>query len=300
MLDQNDNSEIDELIRGRTQVEIPAEVQDRLRRRLAEFRAKVEHRKPDRIRSFVYSLSFPPAVRVTAMAAALLVAVAVGLVLMPRESRASRVYAAAAEQLRTSQSLEYTIVLNDVPYVGVDFSYAAPGYRRLKCSWGIEVRADNTTGKQIILMHGTRTYLAESGKQRESLANSEDVVEQLRSLPAAADEMLGERLAGGKRLIGYRLRNEHPGTSITSATFPGLEAFDIWVDAGTREVDHADIAIQEHGKPVHRMHIQDIRMGTEIDRSLFDLTPPAGMPRSRCRAPHRAPVSLLIIKTRWC
>jgi hypothetical protein len=276
MRDQNENGEIDELIRRKTQVEIPAEVEDRLHRRLAEFRTRVEHRKPSRFRSFVYSLSFPPAVRVTAMAAALLVAVAVGLVLMPRESNASRVYAAAAEQLRSSQSLEYTIVLNDVPYVAVDFSYAAPGYRRLNCSWGIEVRADNTTGKQIVLMHGTRMYLAESGKQVESLANSEDVVEQLRSLPPAADEVLGERRAGGKRLIGYRLRHEHPGTSITSATFPGLKAFDIWVDAGTREVDHADIAIQEQGKPVHQMHIQNIRIGTEINRSLFDLTPPAG------------------------
>jgi hypothetical protein len=50
----------------------------------------------------------------------------------------------------------------------------------------------------------------------------------------------------------------------------------MWVNAATRQADHVDIAIQEQGKPVHRMHIQDIRVDRAIDHSLFDLTPPAG------------------------
>ena len=37
-----------------------------------------------------------------------------------------------------------------------------------------------------------------------------------------------------------------------------------------------DIAVQEDGKPEHQMYIRDIRVGAAIDRSLFDLTPPAG------------------------
>ena len=212
-----------------------------------------------------------PAVRVLAMAAALLAAVAVGLVLIPRQSSASRVYAAAAAQLKSSQSLEYTIVLNAAPYVAVDFSFLAPAYRRINCSWGIEVRTDGTTGKQIALFHATRNYLIEGGKQAGSLASTEDIVEQLRSLPQAADEMLGEQRAGDKRLIGYRLRKAPPNTGIS-----GIEAFDIWVDAGTRQAHHVDITIQEKDQPVHRMHIQNIRAGAPIDRSLFDLAPPAG------------------------
>jgi effector-binding domain-containing protein len=203
-----------------------------------------------------------------AMAAALLAAVAVGLVLIPRQSSASRVYAAAAAQLRSSQSLEYTIVLNATPYVAVDFSFLAPGYRRISCSWGIEVRSDGTTGKQIALFHATRNYVAEEGKQVQS---SDDFLEQLRSLPQAADEMLGEQWAGGTRLIGYRLHKAPPNTGIS-----GPQAFDIWVDAATRETHHVDITIQEEGKPTHQMHIQNIRSGAPIDRSMFDLTPPAG------------------------
>jgi hypothetical protein len=206
-----------------------------------------------------------------AMAAAALVFVAVGLVLIPREADASRVYAAAAAQLRTSQSLEFTVVLSETPYVGVDFSYAAPGYRRVNCSWGIEVRADSNARKQIVLMHLTRMYAVGSGEQVESLTNSEDWVEQLASLPPVADQVLGERQVGGKRLIGYRLVKAPHGTSI-----PGLKSFDLWVDARTRQADHVDMAIGEQGKPAYRMHINNIRVGGQINPSLFDLTPPAG------------------------
>jgi hypothetical protein len=67
---------------------------------------------------------------------------------------------------------------------------------------------------------------------------------------------------------------------------PGLKALDVWVDAGTRAADHVDIAVQEAGKPPHQMHIRDIRVDAQINRSLFDLTPPAGytaveVPRTR-------------------
>jgi hypothetical protein len=255
------HDDLDELLRKATQVEVPPDVEDRLRARLTEFRTRVEQRPPA-------SLTRLPVVRAMAMAVALLAAVAVALVLIPRQSGASRVYAAAAAQLRSSQSLEYTIVLNEAPYVAVDFSFLAPAYRRINCSWGIEVRSDGTTGKQIALFHATRNYVAEVGKQIES---SDDFLEQLRSLPQAADEMLGEQWAGGTRLIGYRLHKAPPNTGI-----PGLPAFDIWVDAGTRQAHHLDITIQEKGQPAHQMHIRNIRVGAPINRSLFDLTPPAG------------------------
>ena len=270
MLDTNAKDDMDELIRRRTQVEIPVEVENRLRRRLMEFRTRVEQRPPSRLRALAYSLMHPRAVRVMAVTAALLVAVAVGLVVIPRGSSASRVFAAAAEQLRNSRSIEYTIVLNATPYVAVDFSYLAPGYRRLSCSWGIEIRTDGATGKQIVLMHATRTYLSEGGKRVESLADA-DLAEQLRSLPQTADEVLGEQRAGEKKLIGYRLRKAPPNGSI-----PGLKALDVWIDAGTRAVHHVDITVQEEGKPAHQMHIQNIRVDAVVNRSLFDLTPPPG------------------------
>jgi outer membrane lipoprotein-sorting protein/effector-binding domain-containing protein len=256
----HDDNDVDQLIRRRTQMEVPAEVESRLRGRLTEFRARVEQRPP---RHF-WALG---PVRVMALTAALLAVVAVGLVLIPRQSGSGRVFASAAAQLKSARSLEYTVVLNAEPYVAIDFSFLAPAYRRLNCSWGIEVRGDGTTGKQIVLMHGTRTYLTEGGKQVEPA----DLAEQLRSLPQEADEVLGERWAGGKKLVGYRLSKAPPNGSI-----PGLKQLDLWVDSATQEADHVDMTVEEAGKPAHQMHIQNIRVNAEVNRSLFDLTPPVG------------------------
>ena len=257
-------------------MEVPAEVEDRLRGRLAEFRTRVEQRSPSRFRTLAYSLMRPPVLRVAALTATVLVVAAVGLVLIPRQSGGSRAYAAAAAHLRSARSLEYTVVLNAEPYVAIDFSFLAPAYRRLNCSWGIEVRGDGTTGKQIVLMHATRSYLTEGGKQVEEA----DLAEQLRSLPQTADEVLGERWAGGKKLVGYRSTKEPPNGSI-----PGLKTLDVWIDSGTGEADHVDIAVQEPGKPPHQMHIQNIRVNREVSRALFDLTPPAGYASITAPAP---------------
>jgi hypothetical protein len=271
VLDENSDREFDEMIRKRIQVAVPADVEDRLRRRLAEFRTRVEQRPPSRIRSLAYSLMHPPSMRVATIAAALAVALVAALVFLPRGSNRSRVYAAAAGQLRSARSLQYTIVLVPAPYVAVEFSYLAPGYQRFNCSWGIEVRADRTAARQIVLIHFLRKYLAETGKGGEDLATAVDLMEQLRSLPQAADESIGEQWESGNKLIGYRVRKTPLDTSI-----PGLYSLDVWVDAGTREVHRVDITVQEEGKPPHQMQIKDIRVDAELSESLFDLTPPAG------------------------
>jgi hypothetical protein len=265
------HDDVDELLRRRTQVEIPAEVKDRLRHRLAEFRARVEQRPPSRLHSFLYSLTTPPTLRAVATTAVALAIVAAGLILVPRESRANQVFAAAAAELKSARSLQYTVVLNSNPYVGLDFAYLAPGYRRVNFSWGMEVRTDGATGKQILLMHGIHAYLIESGKTVESEGNIDDFSAQLRSLPGRADDVLGERWTGQRKLLGYRLRQAPPNGSI-----PGLKSLDVWIDSATREADHVDITVQENGNREHQMHIRNIRVGAAIDRSLFDLTPPAG------------------------
>ena len=47
----HDSNDVDELIRRRTQMEVPADVEERLRGRLAEFRTRVEQRPPSRLRA---------------------------------------------------------------------------------------------------------------------------------------------------------------------------------------------------------------------------------------------------------
>lgn len=258
------NGEVDDLIRRSTQVEVPIEVEERLRRRIAEFQTKIEQRPPSPLRRLVYALMRPPVFRVAAMVAA---AVVVALVFLPIGSKSGRAYAQAAAQFRAARSLQYKVVL--APYTEVDFSYLAPRSRRVNCSWGIEIRTDSA-GRQIVLLHGTRQYAMEEGTP-DTLANAMGLVDQLRALPQTADETLGEQQAGDKRLTGYRLRHIPPSSMIGN-----LKEMDLWVDGRTGHPDHVDITIQEAGKPLHKMQIKDIRLDGEVDPSQFTTTPPAG------------------------
>ena len=122
MSEKETNEEVDELMRSRIQMEVPEAVEDRLRGRLSEFRAQLGQRRPNRW-------------RVWAMAAAFTAVLAVGLLLLPRPASAARVYAAAASQLHTARSIDFTIVMNDEPYVGCEFSEAPPTFKRFACSW---------------------------------------------------------------------------------------------------------------------------------------------------------------------
>jgi len=248
-------------------VEVPADVEDRLRSRMAEFRKKVEQRPPSRIRALIYSLFHPASFRVPLMTAALL-AVIVTLAIFPRGSNAGRVYAAAATQLRSARSLEYTVAI--APGAEVDFSYLAPGFRRIKLSWGMEIRSDGS-GKQIVLMHLTKKYIV--GKEEQS--EVPDLVNQLKLLPQTPDQSIGEQWADGRKLMGYRVHETQSGTTFPGA-IPGLSALDLWVDADTGNPDHVDISIQELNKPLYQMHIKNIHLDTEMNPSLFDMTPPAG------------------------
>lgn len=258
------NGEVDDLIRRSTHVDVPIEVEERLRRRLAQFQTKIEQRPPSALRRLVYSLMRPPVFRVAAMVA---VAVVVALVILPIGSNSGRAYAQAVAQLRAARSLQYKLVL--APYTEVDFSYLGPRSRRVNCSWGIEIRTDSA-GRQIVLLHWTRQYAMEE-RTPDTLANAMDVVDQLRALPRTADETLGEQQVGDKRLTGYRLRHMPP-----SAMIGNLKQMDLWVDGKTGHPDHVDITIQEADKPLHKMQIKDIRLDGTVDPSQFTTTPPAG------------------------
>ena len=169
-------------------------------------------------------------------------------------------------QLRSAHSLDYTVSI--APGTEVDFSYLAPGFRCIKLSWGMEMRSDGN-GKQIVLMHLTKNYIV--GKEEQS--EVPDLMEQFKSLPASAHESLDEQTVDGRKLLGYRV---HPSKSEMPGAVFGRSTLDLWVDAATGNPDHVDLSIQEHGKPLYQMHIKNIRIDAQIDRSFFDMNPPAG------------------------
>jgi effector-binding domain-containing protein len=261
------DSGLDDLIRKTTQSDLPVEVEERLRRRLAEFQAKVEQQSPGALPRLAHWLTRSPVFRMPAVAAMLLAALVAALIVVPGGPREGRVYAQAIARIRVARSVQYKLVL--APYTEVEFSYLAPRYRRVNCSWGIEVRTDDA-GRQIVLLHWTRQYALEEATH-ETVASAMDLVDQLRALPRTADETLGEQQAGDKRLIGYRLRHLPAGAAIGN-----LKMMDLWVDRSTGQPDHVDITIQEPGKPLYKMQIRDIRLDGAIDPAQFSTTPPAG------------------------
>jgi hypothetical protein len=271
MPDKDASHEMDDMIRESAQLEVPADVEAHLRQRLTEFRSSIERRPQNRLQVWAYSLVSWPTIRTAAATAIAVLAVIAGIMLIQSKSAGGRVYAAAVERLRSAQSLEYTIVLNEMPYVAVDFSYVSPGYKRINCSWGIEIRTHPGAGQKAILMHLTRLHFRGKGEPDEALAGVEDLAEQLRLLARESNQAIGKRSSDDKKFLGYRVRK-----SPASSSFPGLDTLDVWIDARTGDVDHVDISIKEAGKPPHRMYIRNIRSGVEIDRSLFDLSPPAG------------------------
>jgi outer membrane lipoprotein-sorting protein len=258
--------DLEEAIRRSTQVEVPDEVRQRMQHRLAELREKIQQQPANRRREWSEMFMRPMLFRIAAIAAVAL-AVVLAWTLLPGGAKQNRVYAAAAAQMRDAQSLEYRIVL--APDSEIGFSYLAPAYRRVSCSWGTEIRNDGS-GKELVLMHLTRNYVMEESKNSQGIAESSDLVDGLRSLPKKADQFLGTKEMAGRRLTGYRVLHLPVG-----AMSPDFKAMDLWVDAGTGEPDHVDISFQPEGKPLYEMHIEDIHVGREMDVAMFAMTPPA-------------------------
>jgi effector-binding domain-containing protein len=254
---------VDDMLQESANVEIPPDVEARMHRQLAEFRARLDRRRrptSDRVAALVGRRPMRWALAATA----LLLAVAMAFVWGGPDG--GRVYASAVSNLAKARSVRYTIEI--APFVGVEFSHLSPGHERVSTSWGIEIRADGS-GAQLILLHGSKQYVRDHHRQ-DSLLRTADLIDQLRSLPATADARLGERTVAGVQVVGYRVEGRH----MTAGH--GVELLDLWLDARSGKLDHVDISPSGAGRSGYQMHIRDIGLDADLDPALFDMTPPAG------------------------
>jgi effector-binding domain-containing protein len=258
-----DRDPVDDVLRRHTQVEIPAEVEARMRRQLTAFRTRVVRSRPP-VREQVASLF--RAGRYGWAAAGAVLAAALAIVVAWGGSADGRVYAAAVSRLASARSVQYTMEL--APFVTIEFSHLAPGRERIVMSWGIEVRTDGS-GAQLVLLHEWKQYVLEQGDSSRPVRTA-DLIEQLMSLPRTADAMLGERAVGGKQVVGYRvLGTRLPGEH-------GVEWLDLWLDTRSGTLDHVDVTPMDAGASGYRMRIRDVRVDTDLDPTRFDMVPPPG------------------------
>jgi effector-binding domain-containing protein/outer membrane lipoprotein-sorting protein len=258
-----DDHIVDDMLRRSSDVEVPADVEARMRQQFSGFRNRLGQPRQT-LRETAAALVRQRPLRWAAACAA--VATVVAIVFWAGGPDGGRVYAAAVSRLATARSVRYAIEI--APFVSVEFSHLAPARERIETSWGIEIRSDGS-GTQLVLLHASKRYVREQ-KGPGSLAHSADLVEQLTSLPKTADSMLGERTVAGKRFVGYRVMGAR------MAGGHGLEWLDLWLDAESGAVDHVDLTPSGAGASGYQMHIRNIRVDSDVDPVSFDMTPPAG------------------------
>jgi effector-binding domain-containing protein len=254
---------VDDVLRRNTEVEIPTEVEARMRQQFTNFRRRLDQRRRP-VRAWATTLAGHWPYRWAAAGAVL--ATVLAIVFMLGGTDGGRVYAAAVSLLANARSVQYTIEL--APFVTVEVGRGASGRERVETSWGIEVRGDGS-GRQLILLHGSKQYVW-GQKGAAGVMRTADLIEQLTSLPKTADSALGERTVGGRRFVGYRvlgsrMRGEH-----------GVRSLDLWLDEASGRLDHVDVSPADAGASGYQMHIRHIRVDADVDPALFDMTPPPG------------------------
>ena len=247
---------VDALIKKHMQVDIPEDVEARMTAQLAQFRTTIgkEHplRRERRFGRFAL--------------AGVMVAACIALVFFLPKPDSGSPYAAAAAQLRQAQSLQYTFEI--APGAFLEFAQMKPKYFSVRMSWGMEVRSDGS-GKKLFLMHSMHKYVLTTATLGE-FGDQMKVLTMLKGLPAKASGIIGNRKAGARTLIGYRIA----GSAVAGAS--DLKELDVWVDKETRSPDHAEFVFKVPGKPLYVMQIRDIRADATLDPAMFSLTPPAG------------------------
>ena len=173
-----------------------------------------------------------------AVAAAVALAVILGLSLFTGDGT-GKVYARVIDQLHKAQTLTYSIITatgqEDMPTIRMDVAFKAvgdTGWLRTATADGYitVVQATPDGVKGISLVPDTKSYVSfqmahvpdDPGKDPWA------TVEQLRALPAQADEVLGRKEIDGRTLDGYRVRQPDATTTV-------------WIDPRTGELVRAEL-----------------------------------------------------------
>jgi outer membrane lipoprotein-sorting protein len=175
-------------------------------------------------------------------------------------------FATAVEQLRSAQTVTFTMIIemeSPLPTMRQEMAFKEPGYARAEVpSAGIVTILDMTQGKGVILNSTAKSFMEMDVPVPPADQPAIGLVEQLRTSPDRADELLGEREMDGRRVLGFLVTREGKRMSV-------------WVDAETWDLVRVEGGMNEAGRVV----LTDFRFNVELDDSLFSLTPPEGYTR---------------------
>jgi len=203
-----------------------------------------------------------------ATAAAVLVAVLAGLHYLGGSS--GTVYAEVAQRLQKARTLLYTVTtstaIEGMPAMRMEIAFKEPGYMRITMPGGYVSVMDCLQGKALSIIPQRKQFIEMeiSNLPGDSGRRQFETIEKLRSLPERADEIVGEKQIDGRTVQGFRVAEE--GMTYT-----------VWIDPKSRELVEVEMTFD--GAPQMSGTMTDFRFDVELDDALFSLTPPEGYTR---------------------
>jgi hypothetical protein len=188
---------------------------------------------------------------------------------------ANAVYASVVEQLHYAPTMTYSIVthtpVENMPTLRQQMAFKEPGYMRTTTADGYITVIDWNQNKGITLWPPKKEYIdfEASNYQHDPAQDPFMVVEKLRTLPDEADEVLGEKEIDGRVLQGFRVTQ---GDMIST----------VWVDPQTEQL--VRVEIEYTSSPGMNTIMTDFQFNSELDDSLFSLTPTEGYTRMEVQA----------------
>jgi outer membrane lipoprotein-sorting protein len=180
------------------------------------------------------------------------------------------VYAEIVEKLQKARTLLYTVTtttpVEGMPNMEMEVAFKEPGYMRMTMPGGYVSVMDCIQGKGLSIIPPRKQFIEmDMANMPDDTAQRQfDTIENLRTLPERADEVLGEREMDGRTVQGFRVNEK--GAINT-----------VWIDPKTREL--VVVKTEFVNAPGMGATMTDFRFNVVLDNSLFILTPPDGYTR---------------------
>jgi outer membrane lipoprotein-sorting protein len=255
---------LESLLKENPSTEVPQEVEIHLRRHLTILRERME--APKGAERFVRVFGWGSALRYATPAVAFILIGFIGYLIM--SGGAQRAYAEVVEQLRNARSLTYTMTQqiegSPIPDIAREREYVfkEPHYIRVSnLNRGYSVR-NMAEKKGLWVWMSQKKYVEQNFTDAPyEEAQVSQVINEMRSLPERADEVLDEREMDGHNVRGFRV------------THKGLEKT-LWVDVKTGDLVRMEGEFVND--PGSHFVIENIRFNIEYDDAFFSLEPPSG------------------------
>jgi outer membrane lipoprotein-sorting protein len=201
-----------------------------------------------------------------AAAAAIITAVLIGIHQLAGNG-AGVVFASVVEQLHNARTMTYSVVthtpVEGMPTMRTEMAFKEPAYMRTTTADGFVTVMDWTQVRGISIWPTRKQFI---GFEATNFRHDPEkdpfmVIENLKTLPYKADQMLGKKDVDGRVLQGFRVVEE----SVINT---------IWIDPKTGELVRVEMEFTN--APGMNKIMTDFQFNVELDDSLFSLTPPEG------------------------